>query len=248
VSAALADTERNLVLLTARDRREQEKVGRYVMQGHVDGVVFMSLHREDVLPGILERTGVPVVLSGRPLDGRPAAYVDADNVGGGCAATEHLLTSGRRVVATVTGPADMVAGIDRHAGYLAAFEAAGRPLRPELVEAGDFTEGGGRRATEALLARAPDLDALFVASDPMAVGALAALRAAGRRVPDDVAVVGFDDAPVAKTCDPPLTTVAQPLPDMARLMTDLLVARIEGLAGPDDHHVVPTTLVRRAST
>ena len=94
---------------------------------------------------------------------------------------------------------------------------------------------------------APDLDGLFVASDPMAVGALAALRAAGRRVPDDVAVVGFDDAAVAQTCDPPLTTVAQPLPEMARLMTDLLVARIEGAAGADDHRVVPTTLVRRAS-
>ena len=247
VSAVLADTERNVVLLTARDRREQEKVGRYVMQGHVDGVIFMSLHREDVLPGILERTGVPVVMSGRPLDGRPAAFVDADNVGGGRTATEHLLSGGRRAVGTVRGPADMVAGIDRHAGHLAALEAAGVPLRDELVEVGDFTEGGGRRATEALLARAPDLDALFVASDPMAVGALAALRDAGRRVPDDVAVVGFDDAAVAATCDPPLTTVAQPLPEMSRLLVELLVRRIEGTADAHDHHVVGTTLVRRAS-
>ena len=247
VSAALADTERNLVLLTARDRREQEKVGRYVMQGHVDGVIFMSLHREDVLPEILDRTGIPVVLSGRPLDGRPVAYVDADNVGGGRTATELLLGTGRRAVGSVTGPADMVAGIDRAAGYRAAFEAAGVPVLDDLVEAGDFTELGGRRATEALLARAPDLDGLFVASDPMAVGALAALRAAGRRVPDDVAVVGFDDAEVARDCDPPLTTVAQPLPEMARLMTDLLVARIDGRADAHDHHVVPTTLVRRAS-
>jgi DNA-binding LacI/PurR family transcriptional regulator len=247
VSAALADTERNLVLLTARDRREQEKVGRYVMQGHVDGVVFMSLHREDVLPGILERSGVPVVLAGRPLDGRPASYVDADNVGGGRAATDHLLGSGRRVVAAVTGPADMVAGIDRHAGYRAAVEAAGSAYRAELVEEGDFTEPGGRRATEALLARVPDLDGLFVASDPMAVGALAALRTAGRRVPDDVAVVGFDDAAVAATCDPPLTTVAQPLPEMARLLVELLVRRVEGAADMHDHHLVPTRLVRRAS-
>ena len=247
VSAALADTERNLVLLTARDRREQEKVGRYVMQGHVDGVIFMSLHREDVLPEILDRTGIPVVLSGRPLNGRVVAYVDADNVGGGRTATELLLGAGRHAVGSVTGPADMVAGIDRHAGYRAAFDAAGIPVRDDLVEAGDFTEQGGRRATEVLLARAPELDGLFVASDPMAVGALAALRAAGRRVPDDVAVVGFDDAELARDCDPPLTTVAQPLPEMARLMTDLLVARIEGTAGAHDHHVVPTTLVRRAS-
>jgi DNA-binding LacI/PurR family transcriptional regulator len=247
LSEALADTEMNLVLLAARGEREQEKVGRYVRQGHVDGVILMSLHSEDTLPGILADAHVPLVLSGRPLDGREVCYVDADNAGGAQAATAHLLASGRRRVATVTGPRDMIAGIDRYTGYRRALEAAGLPEDPALVAEGDFTEAGGARAMAALLERAPDLDAVFVASDPMALGALRVLRAAGRSVPGDVAVVGFDDAAVAATSDPPLTTVAQPLGEMTRLMTDLLLAQVEG----DDEvrvRVCPTRLVVRASS
>ena len=218
LSAHLADTDLTLVLLAARDAREQEKIGRYVRQGHVDGVILMSLHGDDLLPGILARTHVPVVLSGRPLDGRAVSFVDADNAGGARAATGHLLDQGRRRIATITGPLDMVAGQDRYAGYRDALERHGSAVDADLVVTGDFTEDGGLRAMATLLEQAPDLDAVFAASDPMAVGALQALRAAGRRVPDDVAVVGFDDAAIARTCDPPLTTVAQPLEDMTRLL------------------------------
>jgi DNA-binding LacI/PurR family transcriptional regulator len=247
LSARLADTDLNLVLLAARDRREQEKIGRYVRQGHVDGVILMSLHADDLLPGILAGSHVPLVLSGRPLDDRPVCYVDADNVGGAGSAAEHLLALGRRRIATITGPMDMVAGRDRFAGFRAALEAAGSPVDAELVAEGDFSEAGGLRAMTALLQRAPDIDAVFAASDVMAAGALRALRTAGRSVPDDVAVVGFDDAAIAQSCDPPLTTVAQPLEEMATLMVDLLLRRIE--EGDDDveARVCDTRLVRRAS-
>lgn len=248
LSAHLADTDLNLVLLAARDRREQEKIGRYVRQGHVDGVILMSLHSDDLLPEILTASHVPLVLSGRPLDGRSVCFVDADNTGGAAAATGHLLERGRTRVATITGPLDMVAGLDRYAGYRHALDAAGRPMDPALVAEGDFTEDGGMRAMTELLERASGLDAVFVASDPMAVGALRALRAAGRRVPDDVAVVGFDDAAVAQTCDPPLTTVAQPLGDMTALMLELLLRRIEAADDEVETRVCDTHLVRRAST
>ncbi|MFW3171197.1 LacI family DNA-binding transcriptional regulator [Geodermatophilus sp. CPCC 206100] len=246
LSASLADTDMNLVLLAARGEREQQKVGRYVRQGHVDGVILMSLHSDDSLPGVLAEAGVPLVLSGRPLDGRAVCYVDADNTGGARAATAHLLAQGRRRIATVTGPRDMIAGIDRYAGYRDALEAAGRTVDPALVAEGDFTEAGGGRAMAQLLQHAPDLDAVFVASDPMAVGALRHLRAAGRNVPGDVAVVGFDDAAVAATTDPPLTTVAQPLGEMARLMADLLLRQVDGDTGVEAR-VCDTRLVRRAS-
>ncbi|MGY1779188.1 LacI family DNA-binding transcriptional regulator [Geodermatophilus sp. SYSU D01036] len=246
LSGALADTEMNLVLLAARGGREQEKVGRYVRQGHVDGVILVSPHRDDTLPGVLADAGVPLVLSGRPPDGREVCYVDADNAGGARAATEHLLASGRRRVATVAGPQDMIAGLDRYAGYRAALDAAGVGFDPVLVVAGDFTEPGGHRAMAALLERAPDLDGVFVASDPMAAGALRALREAGRSVPGDVAVVGFDDAPVAATTDPPLTTVAQPLGEMTRHMTDLLLRQVEGHAEVEAR-VCATRLVVRDS-
>ena len=247
VSATLADTDQNLVLLTARGSREQEKIGRYVRQGHVDGVVLMSLHSDDLLPDLLTEAHVPVVFSGRPLDDRQVAFVDADNAGGAEQGTAFLAGEGRRRIATVTGPGDMVAGIDRAAGYRAALAKAGLPLRPELVAEGDFTEAGGARAMAELLERAPDLDAVFCASDLMAVGALRVLREAGRRVPEDVAVVGFDDAPVAQTSDPPLTTVAQPLEEMSRLMTELLLEEIRGAEGEPRVQICPTQLVRRAS-
>jgi DNA-binding LacI/PurR family transcriptional regulator len=247
VSATLADTDQNLVLLTARGTREQEKIGRYVRQGHVDGVVLMSLHSDDLLPDLLTEAGIPVVFSGRPLDGRPVAYVDADNVGGAEQGTAFLAREGRHRIATVTGPGDMIAGIDRAAGYRAALQKAGLPLSPELIAAGDFTEAGGARAMAELLERAPDLDAVFCASDLMAVGAERVLREAGRGIPDDVAVVGFDDAPVAATSDPPLTTVAQPLEEMSRLMTELLLEQIRGAEGEPRVEICPTQLVRRAS-
>lgn len=246
-SAALADTDLNLVLLTAKDRREQEKIGRFVRQGHVDGVILMSLHSEDVLPDVLTEVGVPVVLSGRPMDGRAVSFVDADNAGGATTATEYLLARGHRRIATVTGPHDMIAGVDRLTGYRTALEHAGIPVDPALIEEGDFTEAGGLRAMAALLEREPALDAVFVASDPMAVGVLAALRAAGRRVPDDVAVVGFDDAPVAALCDPPLTTIAQPLETMSRFMIELLREQIDAADGEPRVEICHTELIRRAS-
>lgn len=247
VSATLADTDQNLVLLTARGTREQEKIARYVRQGHVDGVILMSLHSDDLLPDLLIDARIPVVYSGHPLDDRSVAFVDADNAGGAELATTFLVEQGRRRIATITGPHDMIAGIDRAAGYRAELEKAGLPLRPELVAEGDFTEAGGTRAMAELLERVPDLDAVFCASDLMAVGALRVLRSAGRRVPDDVAVVGFDDAPVAETSDPPLTTVAQPLEQMSRLMTELLLEQVRGAEGAPRTEICPTRLIRRAS-
>ncbi|WP_104523022.1 LacI family DNA-binding transcriptional regulator [Blastococcus atacamensis] len=246
VSAALADTELNVVLLAARDEREQEKAGRYVRQGHVDGVILMSMHNDDLLPEIVAEAHVPLVLFGRPQNGRAVSFVDADNAGGGALATRHLLGQGRARIGTVTGRHDMNAGLDRFSGYRTALEEAGLQARGELCVEGDFTEAGGARGMARLLEQVPDLDAVFVASDPMAVGALRTLHAAGRRVPEDVAVVGFDDAPIARECDPPLTTVAQPLAEMTRHMTDMLLRQIDG--DPDvEVRVCETHLVRRAS-
>jgi DNA-binding LacI/PurR family transcriptional regulator len=141
----------------------------------------------------------------------------------------------------------LIAGIDRLGRYRQAIEASGRRVEPGWVAEGDFSEAGGVRAMTALLEQAPDLDAVFVAADPMAAGALRALRAAGRRVPDDIAVVGFDDAAVAATCDPPLTTVAQPLEDMTALMVELLLRQVEEGSEAVETRVCGTRLVRRAS-
>jgi DNA-binding LacI/PurR family transcriptional regulator len=247
VSTAIADTDLQLLLLLARGEREHEKVERYIRQGHVDGVFLISLHGEDPLPRALTGAGIPTVLNGRPRPGEHLPYVDADNRGGARAATAHLLSSGRERVATITGPLDMMVGVDRFDGYVDALRDAGQRLRKGLVDHGDFGKESGARAMKALLRRNPGLDGVFVANDLMAIGVLETLQALGRRVPDDVAVIGFDDVAEAAATSPPLTTVRQPLEEMTRAMADLLLRRIEDVGAEDEFVVCPTHLVHRAS-
>jgi DNA-binding LacI/PurR family transcriptional regulator len=247
VSTALSATQFQLVLLLATNGPEHDNIARYVQQRLVDGVLLMSLHGPDPLPGVLQRAGVPTVLNGRPTDLSDVPYVDADNRGGARAATSHLIANGRTRIVTAAGPQDMPAGIDRYTGYRDALSAAG--LRPRRKDAaiGDFTEASGAGAIRKLLDTVPDLDAVFAGSDAMAVGVMRELQAAGRKVPDDVAVVGFDDAPYAEHTSPPLTTVRQPLEEMARRMCELLVAQIEGNPADEQQVVLPTELIVRES-
>ena len=244
LTQALMPTGVQPVVLMAPAEQHGSGLAEYV-RSHVDGVLLLSVHEADPLPAELARSGVPLVSLGR-LPGAPAAVgvVDADNVGGARAATARLLEGGRRSVATIAGPPDMSAAVDRLAGFRAALRDAGRPL--DLVAHGDFTAASGARATAELLAREPGLDAVFAANDLMALGALQALRAAGRAVPEDVAVAGFDDIPLAEHASPPLTTVRQPVADLARTMVRLLVERLGGAAS-EPEVVLPTSLVVRAS-
>jgi DNA-binding LacI/PurR family transcriptional regulator len=248
VSAALAETGIQLLLLVAHDLPDRGRLERYVVGGHVDGVLLASLHNDDPLPGVLERAGVPAVLVGRPAGTGPASYVDADNRGGARQAVDHLARQGRRRIATITGPQDMGVGQDRLDGYRDGLRAAGLAGGDDLVEAGDFTEEGGAAAMGRLLERpGRPVDAVFAASDLMAAGTLRTLRAAGRRVPDDVAVVGFEDSAVARYTQPPLTTVRQPIEEMGRQATRLLLAKVAGEAA-GMHLILDVELVVRAST
>jgi DNA-binding LacI/PurR family transcriptional regulator len=246
IGEAIADTDLQLILLLAQGSRAREKVERYVLQGHVDGVVMLCQHGDDALPRAFVAADVPIVMTGRPRDTLTVPFVDADNRDGARAATEHLLRTRRRV-ATITGPLDLTVTADRFEGYRDAVAAAGLAFDPDLVAAGDFTAESGGRAMEELLEHAPDVDGVFAASDVMAVGALRYLAAAGRRVPDDIAVIGFDDIAAAATSTPPLTTMRQPFAAMTEALTDLLRRRITGAAAPDERIVFATELIRRAS-
>ncbi|WKX70453.1 LacI family DNA-binding transcriptional regulator [Streptomyces sp. XD-27] len=257
VGAALADTDLQLLLTLVRTPRERQRLADYLSAHRVDGVLLVSVHADDPLPDLLERIGMPAVLSGRRTERETVAYVDADNLGGARAAVDHLLARGRRAVATITGPPDMHVAQSRLAGYADALRAAGREPDPRLTEVADFTEEGGRRAMRALLARRPDLDAVFAASDVMAAGARHVLRETGRRVPDDVALVGFDDSAVARHMDPPLTSVRQPVEEMGRSMVKALLEQIEARRAARragrwrsecPQLVLPTELVRRESS
>jgi DNA-binding LacI/PurR family transcriptional regulator len=247
ISGGLAGSGLQLLLAVAQSPAEREQLENYLTGQHVDGVLLVSLHGIDTLPARLESRGVPTVLGGRPLGDQPLACVDADNRGGGRQAVEHLVAGGRRRIAAVPGPQDMAVGQERHSGYLDGLAGAGLPFDDALVEPGDFSLESGTLAAQRLLERAPDLDALFAASDAMAIGAMRALRAAGRAVPRDVAVVGFEDSPAAPHTDPPLTTVHQPVEAMGREMVRLLLLRIGGGTLPDPMVVLPTYLVVRGS-
>jgi len=276
VSAELEAADKQLVLMMTGSTKSHGRVERYAVAGHVDGVMFASMHGADPLPGTLAALGIPVVCSGRPISTAPAGpgpiasegpgigmstapagpgpgigasraavpYVDVDHFGGVAVAVRHLVTAGRRRIATIAGPPDMVAGIDRLAGYRATLAEAGLA---ERVSVGDFTRESGIVAMRALLAEDPALDAVFAASDMMAHGALLALREAGRRVPQDVAVIGFDDFEISRYSEPPLTTVRQPIVDMGRTMARQLLGLINGQAELPDAVILPTELVIRES-
>jgi DNA-binding LacI/PurR family transcriptional regulator len=246
VSTELEAADKQLVLMMAGSAASHDRVERYAMAGHVDGVMFASMHGADPLPGTLARLGIPVVCSGRPMSPpvTPIPYVDVDHLGGVAQAMQHLLGTGRRRIATIAGPQDMIAGVDRLNGYRAALAEAGLA---EHTAIGDFTRESGAQAMGRLLADDPTLDAVFVASDMMAHGALQALKDAGRRVPEDVAVIGFDDFEISRYSDPPLTTVRQPIMDIGRTMARQMLGLVTDEADVPQAVVLPTELVIRGS-
>jgi DNA-binding LacI/PurR family transcriptional regulator len=248
ISSELAVHDRQLVLLMPDTPADEARTADYLTAGHVDGTVLVSLHADDPLPGRLGAAGIPIVLVGRPPKGTRASYVDVDNRQGAQSAVDHLVAGGRRVIATIAGPRDMAVGMDRLAGYRDALTDAGLTLDPTLETTSDFTRDGGAAAMTRLLAARPDIDGVFAASDLMAVGALSVLAAAGRRVPQDVAVVGYDDSPVATSTTPQLTSVRQPIEEMGHETARLLLAAVEAADPVPRRVILATELVRRASS
>jgi LacI family transcriptional regulator len=210
----------------------------------VDGAIVVSHHTSDTFIDRIA-AAVPVVYGGRPAREREHDYyVDVDNRNGGRVATQHLVAAGRRRIATITGPPTMPAGVDRLAGFRDALAEAG--LDGIAVEDGNFTTDGGAAAMRRILDSGAEVDGLFIASDLMARGAMTVLAQRGLRVPDDVAIVGFDDSPVATSVTPQLTTMRQPSLEQGERMAGLL---LDILAGRTPQHVtiLETELVVRES-
>jgi DNA-binding LacI/PurR family transcriptional regulator len=236
----------HLVLMLAEDALARDQLLDYLRHGHVDGALLVSTHAGDPLPRVLVDERLPAVLSARPVTPLAISYVDVDSAAGAGLAVDHLVARGRSRIATIAGPQDMPAGQDRLAGFRAALARHG--LADDLVVFGDFDRGSGARAAEELLARGAGFDGLFVASDLMALDALPVLREHGLRVPDDVAVVGFDDSVAATQARPALTTVRQPVEEMAKALTLTLLDRIADPDAPVTSRVFPPKLVVRASS
>jgi DNA-binding LacI/PurR family transcriptional regulator len=247
VSTEAADADMQLLLILVRNEGERRRLTAYLRANRVDGVILVSVHRDDPLPVLLEELGIPTVLAGRRSENESLSYVAGDNHGGARTAVRHLIGTGRTRIATITGPLDMEVARARLAGYRDALQQTGQATGDDLIEVSDFTEEGGATAMRALLQRAADLDAVFCASDVMAAGALQALRSAGRRVPHDVALVGFDDSIVARHTTPALTSVRQPIEEMGRTIARLLLDQVAAPDRPRRQLVLPTELVVRQS-
>lgn len=236
-----------LALFVFADDQEQRDVyARVVARGLVEGLVLTATRADDAFAARLRHDDVTFVTVGRP-DDPDVVHVDVDNVGGAALATSHLAGHGRTRIATVAGPQDTTTGVDRLTGHRSALTAAGLPTSDDLVAVGDFSRRGGRVAASRLLAAPHRPDALFCASDSMALGALDAVAAAGLTCPGDVAVAGFDGIVAADESTPALTTVAQPIAATGETAVELLLASIAGRPVDEPRHELATSLVVRAS-
>lgn len=241
---------------------DEEKIfPRISRKGTLDGLMVQSGEIGDQLIDRLAQSGVPVVIIGRPFHvGDPGttggvgasaevSFIDVDNVQAAQAAVAHLIHLGRRRIATITGRIRSAVSIDRLTGYRLALARHGLPDDPALVIEGDFTEAGGYAAMQNLLDAEPTAlpDAVFVASDMMAVGAMRAVREAGLCIPQDIAVIGFDDLPLAATTEPPLTTVHQPIQPFGYRAVELLIDLIDNGLTPPRKVIMETELIVRGS-
>jgi len=245
VAVYLASTDYTLGIVVASEANP-DKTRRYLTGGNIDGALVVSHHSGDHSYARLGRT-VPVVFGGRPLhasDGE-SYYVDVDNIDGSFTGTRHLIERGRKHIATIAGPADMPAGFDRELGWRRAMTEAG--LDTELIEWGDFSPASGAMAMRRLLARKVPLDAVFAANDQMALGAYAVIAESGLSIPDDIAVVGYDDDALGSAAAPALTTMHQSMTELGAAMAEKLVKIIEG--EPVEHAtILQTKLIVRGSS
>ncbi|WP_030610501.1 LacI family DNA-binding transcriptional regulator [Streptomyces fulvoviolaceus] len=235
-----------LLLMLAASDDDRRRLTRYITSGHVDGVLLVSSHSGDPVAAELRDAGIPLVACGKPMGlGAKVSYVAAADRDGAQDMVRHLLAGGRRRIGMITGPLDTPGGAERLAGYRDVLVEAGLPYDPALVVEGDYRRTGGEEAARRLLAQAPDIDAVFVASDLMAQGVVNTLHQSGRSIPDDIAVGGFDDSAAATAVTPALTTMRQPYDRISAEMVRMLLAQI---AGEDTAGViVPTELVVRDS-
>jgi len=203
----------------------------------VDGIILPPIQEND--PAVLQviQNGTPVVCVDRSLSNAVLDRVEVDNRRGAFEAVEYLIGLGHRNIGLIGGPADSSTGRERLAGYNAAHEKAGIPIGARCIRFGDYKTESGRRLAEELLSEPEPPTALFVCNCLMTVGALGTIYEKGLSIPDQIAVVGFDELPLASVFNPPLTVVRQPAYEVGRRAAELMIKRL------DDPHRAPTSLV-----
>ncbi|WP_062077560.1 LacI family DNA-binding transcriptional regulator [Demequina globuliformis] len=243
-NAALSEADYQLVFLIVDSARDTSRVARYLAGGFVDGAIVVSARVDDPITRAIERVQVPAVFVGHP-PGLTAPWVGIDNRGSTRELIERLMATGRSRIGMIAAALDRDSGADRLAGFT---DALGDRFDPVLVEETPlYTFRGGADAMRALLERAPDLDGVFAASDSLAAGAMQALQDMGRRVPEDIGVVGFDDSAWAHRTSPALSTVHQPARGLGEAAAAAVLAAIAGEDGPTSGVLLDTPVVWRDS-
>jgi LacI family transcriptional regulator len=227
----------------------EETFYKNLLQGrHFDGVLTLASDIDDPILPVVIKQNIPLVMVGNHPYFTEIVSVDVDNRQGACIAVRHLIAIGSQVIATITGPLNTMVGLERRDGFKQALMEGGMPVVPDLIVEGDFTQESGYQAMQGLLERTPRPNGVFVANDTMAVGALRAIHDAGLRVPEDVAIAGFDNLPVASYVTPALTSVNQPMFETGDVAAQVLIAMIEGDVSVSKRTLLPTNLVVRQSS
>lgn len=249
MSAAIAQRDHAMLLFLQNNDEDRRHYAQRIAQHRLaDGVIPSSMTVDDVVVQRLVEADTLFVMVERPPDHLldRISYVTIDNVGSAQAAVEHLISTGRRRIATITGNLNIADGEDRFIGYRLALEKAGMPVDEDLIYNGYFSYHFGYVGAKELLAKRPD--AIFAAGDTAALAAVKAIQEAGLRVPDDIAIVGFDDLDIARSSDPPLTTIRHPIELKGATAANLLIDLIEGKQSEPRGVILPTELVIRESS
>jgi DNA-binding LacI/PurR family transcriptional regulator len=244
ISAGLAIREYDLLVIHV-DPNDTKWAHQYYDTGRVDGFILMTATRKQTHVKALLELGAPFIIWGIPQPKQKYCSVTGDNLTGGRLATEHLLSLGRQKIGFIGGPSYELEVQHRLAGYEDALNEAGREIDQALIEYGDFSNTSGAEAVKRLLTKTPEVDAVFVNSDLMAIAAMDAIREEGRRVPEDIAVIGYDDLSISEHSNPPLTTIRQNIPLAGKLLAHNLIEFLQ--TGMVTNVSIPVELVVRKS-
>jgi LacI family transcriptional regulator len=246
ISKACEDNDYALLLWLAEPEIERSSIKKYLNHGIVDGFIAASINFDEPMIDTLLESNLPFVIIGRHAYEFDMNFVDLDNLAGAEFATQHLIDRGYKRIATITGPQDMFVGAERLTGYFNVLHANGLVIDDEMILEGDFSQESGYTCAKQLLDHHPD--AIFAASDVMAIGAMHAITDAGMRIPENVAVIGFDDLPLAAKQNPPLTTIHQPIHQMGYIAVQTLWKAMDNPDGEVFQTIIRPNLVVRQST
>mgnify|MGYP006270161547 CR=1 FL=1 len=244
ISRVLLENHLQTVLMVSSGNSLDGPVAHALESNEFDGAIFFQLHK-DALVRKLAKQGLPVVITGSPHTDADLIFVDTDNFGGGHSATKHLMNRGCKKVAIITGDIETTAGHQRLDGYNQVYRELGRVPSKSLIRHGDYSYESGQQQMQRLLEEHPDVDGVFACNDLMALGAIAVIQEAGKSVPEDIAVIGFDDSLMARTSRPQLSSVRQDINALGEAAGELIIAQLNGESA--ESRIMPIELVLRES-